>query len=402
MNQKLVLRNRVFMLDRANKLMVVGSMVLVFLVTPLSILFILDLPLNAETLYKVIGGMQKHITDAFHEEPVESSFDALMYASFPVFLIYMYLASKNERLILTSIGIRYVSALPEPFDVFYPGWFVRWDQITRARLDQAPFGRVPSLSPLTLTTRINKRHLRPHFWVNPETWKPVVKRRFGIRVEPGLPEQLENTIKSDLVKYVRSHITDMEMNINIEAVVAGKKSFNLEDNPWSGGMSVALLLLLGYALVDTFIFKTEVFAGRPPLEVYAAGGVLVAGVAAFLLYRARLPLYIYILLPVMLGLAFAAVVHPAILRINQLTDTSGLASYTYVRQVDRRYFATDDGPPPISIDYPADYWSQFMPGSTHEFELRKGGLGFWQLSETPLRESYYDYYETLRENRNGK
>jgi hypothetical protein len=402
MDQQLILRNRAFVQDRTSKILLVGSMVLVFVGLPLAILSILDKPLDPETLSRLMEAIRQHIIDAFREEPIESSFDALIYASFPVFLLYMYLASRNERLILTPIGIRYVSALPGPFEFLYPGWFVRWDQVTYARLDQARFGLDPSFSPLTLLTRTGKHRLRPYFWVNPDTWKPVIKRRFGIPVKPDIAVKLEDVINADLVKYVSAHVTSFEMNIKAGAVVAAKRSFQLEDSPWSSGMSVALLVLLGYALVDTFILKTEVFAGKPPVEIYAAGGLLVAAVAAFLLFRTRLPVYVCLLLPAMLGLAFAAALHPALLRINQLTDTIGLAGYVYVRQADGRYLPEDDGLPPLVLDYPTDYWAQFQPGSTHEFQLRRGGLGYWQLSEVPLKEAYHNYYETQRKNRVGQ
>lgn len=397
MEQQLILKNRAFIQDRASKLVLVGSLVLVFVVMPLAILSILDKPLDTETLFKLMDALQLRIINAFHEEPIESSFVALIYLSFPVYLLYIYLANRNERLILTPIGIRYVSAFPEPFDFLHPGWFVRWDQVTNARLDPTRFGLGPILSALTLTTRTHKRRLRPYVWVNPDTWRRVIKRRFGIPVQPDKAELLENVINADLVEYVQSHIPGMEMNIGTGA--AGKQPFHLDSNLWSGGMSVALLVLLGYALVDTFILKTEVFVGEPPVEIYAAGGLLAAAVAALLLVRARLPLYVCILLPSMLGLAFAAALHPALLRINQLTDTSGLATYSYIRQADGRYLPKDVGPPPVSRDYPPEYWSQFSSGSTHEFELRKGGLGFWQLSEVPLKEAYYDYFETLRNKR---
>jgi hypothetical protein len=402
MEQQLILKNRAFIQDRAGKLVLVGSLVLVFVVVPLVILSVLDKPLDTETLSRLMDALRRRIIDAFQEEPIESSFDALIYLGFPVYLLYMYLANRNERLILTPISIRYVSAFPEPFDFLHPGWYVRWDQVTSARLDPPRFGLGPVLSALTLTTRTRKRRLRPYAWVNPDTWKRVTKRRFGFPVQPDKAEQLENVINADLVKYVQSHIPGMEMNIGTGTVATGKQLFRLEDNPWSGAMSVALLVLLGYAPVDTFIVKTEVFAGEPPVEIYAAGGLLVAAAAALLLVRARLPLYVCILLPSMLGLAFAAALHPALLLINRLTDTSGLAAYSYVRQADGRYLPRDVGPPPVAMDYPPEYWSRFLPGSTHEFELRKGGLGFWQLSEVPLKESYYNYFETLRNKRKGR
>ena len=399
MNQQLILKNMAFMMNRATRNILAGMTVLFLLVFLLIIFAVLDLPLNTESLSRVLDAIQQIVVKAFREKPVESTLNVLVFLGLPVALLYMYLASRNERLILTSSGIRYVSAFPEPFDFLSPGWFIRWDQITHARLDRARFGLDPVLSRLTLVTRTRQRRLRPLFWVNPDTWKPVIKRRFGLPVKPGVAEQLENLAKADLVEYVRAHVTGMEMNAWDNAA---KQSFNLEDNPWSAGMTVALLVLLGYALVDTFMLKTEVLAGEPPIEIYVVAGLLAACVAAFLSFRARLPMYICILLPAMIGIAFAAASHPALLRINQLTDTSGLANYLYVRQADGRYRPKDIGPPSLTMDYPADYWSQFMPGSTHEFALRRGGLGYWQLSEVPLQEAYYDYYETLRKNRTGQ
>jgi hypothetical protein len=286
MTEPLILKNRVFIQDRASKILIAGSLVLLFLVVPLTLLMILDIPLNAETLSKAIDGLQKHIIDAFTEEPVESSFDALIYISFPIFLVYMYLSDRNERLILTSVGIRYVSALPEPFDFLCPGWFIRWDQITNVRLERARFLPAPALSPLTLTTRTYERRLRLHFWVNPGTWKRVTKRRFGIPVQPSPVEILEDLVSGELVEYIRTHVPDMEINIDIEGEVS-KQHFRLEDHPWSYGQSMALLALLGYALLDTFIFKTEVFAGEPPIAIYAAAGVLIGGLSALQLFRVQ-------------------------------------------------------------------------------------------------------------------
>jgi hypothetical protein len=399
MNQPLVLQNQTFIVAHRNSLALVGATAVLFIVLPLAILSMLDKPLDSETLFRLMAALRQQVAGAFHEAPVESSINALVFLSFPVFLLYMYLAGRNERLILTSAGVRYVSPFPEAFEFLRPGWYVRWGQITHARLERSRFGLDTGLSTLTLATTTGKRRLRPYFWVNPQTWKPVIKRRFGIPVKPDATEQLDNIVNGELVTYVRAHITGMEMNIEGPAV---KQPFRLEDNPWTGGMSVLLLVLLGYALVDTFIFKTEVLAGKPPVGIYLACGLLVAVVAASLLFRERLPLYVCILLPAMTGTAFAAASYPALLRINQWTDASGLDDYVYVRQLGGVYLPENPALPSLFMDYPADYWAQFRPESKYEFALRKGGLGFWQLSEVPLRDAYFEYYETQRKNLQGR
>jgi hypothetical protein len=400
MNQPLVLQNQTFIVARNSGFMLTGAMALLFILLALSILLILDKPLDAETLSRLMAALQQQLLKAFHEAPVESSINALVFLSLPVFLLYMHLAGRNERLILTPTGIRYVSPFSGSFEFLRPGWFLRWSQVTHGRLDRSRFGLDAGLSTLTLTTTTGVRRLRPYFWVNPQTWKPVMKRRFGIPVKPDAAERLESIVNGELVTYIRDHVPGMDMNIGDGA--AGKQPFRLEDNPWTGGMTVLLLVLLGYALVDSFIVKTEVFAGRPPLGVYVAGGLLAAVAAAALLFRERLPVYVCILLSAMIGTAFAAASHPALLRINQWTDETGLDDYVYVRQPDGVYRPENPALPSLSMDYPADYWAQFRPGSKYAFALRKGGLGFWQLSEVPLRDAYLEYYEAQRKTQRGR
>lgn len=400
MKQQLELSNRAFIQDRASRRLLLGSMLLMFVILPLIILAIVIRPQDTDFLARAGAALGQHIAAAFRDEPLESSFTALVFLGVPVMLLYMELASRHERLVLTQAGIRYVSPLPEPLQFLYPGWFIRWGEVVHARLERPRFGIDPALSTLTLATHAGERRLRPYVWVDAATWKPVIKRRFGLPVAPAVGERLDSIINSALVNYVRAHVSGMEDNI--EAGAAGAGAFRLENNPWSGGMTIALLVLLGYALVDTFIVKTEVFAGPPPVAIYALTGLLVFALAAFQLFRVSLPRYVCILLPALLGLAVVAASHPLLLRINQLTDASGLASYTYVRGLDGQYLPLEPGTPLLSMDYPPEYWAQFQEGSTHEFELRRGGLGFWQLSEVSLRESYLDYFDSLRPSRNSR
>lgn len=162
-------------------------------------------------------------------------------------------------------------------------------------------------------------------------------------------------------------------------------------------MAVLLLVLLGYALVDTFIVKTEVLAETPPYLLYAGGGLLVTLLCAYLLRRTGVPRPTGIGLAVMTGLAFGAAMHPALIRLNALTDHAGPAAYSYIRQPDGAWQPETAGLPSLSIDQAPEYWAQFKTGSTHGFTLRKGGLGFWQLDEAPLRDAYHDYFDRTRQ-----
>ncbi|MCK7509538.1 MAG: hypothetical protein MZV70_39540 [Desulfobacterales bacterium] len=51
------------------------------------------------------------------------------------------------------------------------------------------------------------------------------------------------------------------------------------------------------------------------------------------------------------------------------------------------------GPPALEFPGHHEYWAQFKPGSVHQFELRRGGLGFYQLNMRPLEKALREYYE---------
>ena len=48
--------------------------------------------------------------------------------------------------------------------------------------------------------------------------------------------------------------------------------------------------------------------------------------------------------------------------------------------------------PVLRFEGYADYWRQFKLGTTHSFELRKGGLGFYQVNMQPVRARMREYF----------
>ncbi len=97
-----------------------------------------------------------------------------------------------------------------------------------------------------------------------------------------------------------------------------------------------------------------------------------------------------ILLGVMLGLAMP----PAMLRINQITS-DGLQSHQYRLNSDLKLIPVDyTGSDLPELYFPGDreYWEHFEEGSRHEFYLRKGELGFYQLDMAPVYKKMRKYY----------
>ena len=156
--------------------------------------------------------------------------------------------------------------------------------------------------------------------------------------------------------------------------------------------TASLLLLLVYAVVDTFIVYSEVYIDSPSVDLLIAGGFIFTAIAYLVMQQARIPAYICISLALMNGAVFAAAMHPGLLRINQFTDTDGLDEYSYILGPGNIYSPEKPGMPTISMQQPDDYWAQFKPGSKYVFRLRRGGLGFWQLDESSLIKSYREFF----------
>jgi hypothetical protein len=79
-------------------------------------------------------------------------------------------------------------------------------------------------------------------------------------------------------------------------------------------------------------------------------------------------------------------------RLNEATDTEGLSTYEY-RLTEYVVFSPEDPNLPV-LRFPgdADYWRQFKLGTTHRFELRKGGLGFHQVDMRPVHAKMREYF----------
>ena len=42
--------------------------------------------------------------------------------------------------------------------------------------------------------------------------------------------------------------------------------------------------------------------------------------------------------------------------------------------------------------YDSEWWRQYKPGDTYTFELRRGGLGIWQVNMTKIYDAQKRYY----------
>jgi hypothetical protein len=91
-----------------------------------------------------------------------------------------------------------------------------------------------------------------------------------------------------------------------------------------------------------------------------------------------------------LGTGFAA--YPFLVRVNTWTDTEGLHGYDYRLGKDYVWRGREPGTPDLDMYLSGSaWWQQFDPGDSYTFELRKGGLGFWQVNMSPVYEAQKHY-----------
>lgn len=169
------------------------------------------------------------------------------------------------------------------------------------------------------------------------------------------------------------------------------EAFALERNPYT----VSALLLTGligfYAVVD-FLLNTETYAEDPWYPLYAGVGGLTALLVAVGLLRVNIPKAESLALGVLLGLVLGLACYPGLLRLNQLTDTVGLLSYTYTLNEDLSLTPPEKHLPTLTFPSEQDYWAHFTPGTAHQFRLRHGKLGFYQVEMAPIYAQTRAYY----------
>jgi len=97
-------------------------------------------------------------------------------------------------------------------------------------------------------------------------------------------------------------------------------------------------------------------------------------------------------LSLLLGITAGVALYPGLLRVNEATDDEGLRTYDYRLTEYVVFSPVDSNLPVLNFPKDADYWGQFKLGTTHRFELRKGGLGFYQVNMEPVHAKMHEYF----------
>jgi|SRR5690242_10087515 len=305
-------------------------------------------------------------------------------------LWYLRRASMYERLHLDMVGIRYLSPLPMLVRVLRPDWSLQWSQVREMRIVVPKAMFHPNLIMIEIDAGPIKRKLQALHWAVDASGAESVpwRERFfsGFRPTREKDKALQQIEQSSIVRYAR------EAGVSVTTTDRGAPSgFSLEKHRHALVASVLVLALLCYAVVDLAV-NEEIHAVQPPLVLFILAGALADLVATVWLGVTGVPRAETLGVALLLGAAVGVALYPGSLRLNQMTDSEGLRTYEY-RLTEYVVFSPSAPLLPV-LRFPADadYWGQFKLGTTHSFELRKGGLGFYQVNMGPVHDKMREYF----------
>jgi len=235
-----------------------------------------------------------------------------------------------------------------------------------------------------------KRKLRALHWSGDAGAESLPWReRFFLGFRPARDREsiLRQAEQSTVVRYAR----EAGVKVTTGEPQGIGYSFALESNRHALAAVMLVLLLLGYCVVD-FPLNEETYAVDPPLVLFVLAGAIAALASMVWLASAGVPRTETLGLSLLVGGAIGFALYPGVLRLNEATDTGGLRACEY-RLTEYVVFSPVDPELPV-LRFPraADYWRQFKLGTTHRFELRKGGLGFYQVNMQSVHAKMHEYF----------
>jgi hypothetical protein len=327
------------------------------------------------------------------DSPVDLLKLVILPLSIVALLWYKRRATRYERVFLDGTGIRYQSPLPEALRFLQPSWSLQWSHLRELRIGLPGAAANPGLVFLQFDAGAVKRKLFALYWVPadpaaqahlPEAppRRPFFSLRLSAFDREGVLREAE---QSAIVRYARQ--------VGVKVATGGMRpaGFALESNRHALAAAIFAISLLLYGFSDIWFYE-ESYAVDPPFVLFALGGALAVLAGMVWLASARVPRAETLGVSLLLGVATGIALYPGALRLNEATDSQGLHTYEYRLKEYAVFVPADPALPTLDFSNYSNYWRQFKLGTTHSFELRKGGLGFYQVNMAPVNQRMRDNY----------
>lgn len=223
-------------------------------------------------------------------------------------------------------------------------------------------------------------------------------RAFHFRMSDGTEHTLRIGMTPELVDRARALIERHLADNGIDLSLTGDESTD-PASPRPGEHSAidyaVIFGVLGAFMLFTleyFFLAEEYYAGATPwvliFVVTAAVSILVVG--AFRKYAESREDLAKIALVAIVSAGFLS--YALLPRINKWTDGEGLQVIEYTLGADRVWHATDPDLPTFDFGGRDKFWDAIEPGTRKQFDLRRGGLGFWQINMARLYAEQKNFY----------
>jgi hypothetical protein len=302
----------------------------------------------------------------------------------PVILIPLLFIARRMRIIINESGIQFKSGFTNGMTLLVPDWSFRWDELRNTSWKLVPGQYIASR--LLFHTERKTYRISPWHWVVA-----------GARVDRYFPkrkyskEQAGSAMRrTAVVEWVRKKFPGYRDDSFYKArQPATKLDFDGGDvTPLTAIVAAIFVALVFTFIIEIYFTANEFYADFVPYQLIglsALFGFLIVHLALRHIEPERKNSVLYALL-FSLGSGLAA--YPLLARVNAWTDTAGLQSCEYRLDTDYVWRSTEPGTPDLDMYLSGSrWWSQFHPGDSYTFEIRKGGLGFWQVNMSPVYEA---------------
>jgi len=173
------------------------------------------------------------------------------------------------------------------------------------------------------------------------------------------------------------------------------ESGNLEgQTPATVAVAIIFFMFVLYFIIEQFFTAIEYYAEDAPYLILIIGWFFVTAIVFIILRKVEPERKDTLSYALLAGFGMGLALYSFIPRINILTDEGGIKSYSYLLDTDYMWKANEPTLPELDLYLKSSrWWKQYKPGDTYIFNLRKGGLGIWQVNMEQIYNSQKKFYD---------
>jgi hypothetical protein len=289
------------------------------------------------------------------------------------------------RIEIRESGIAFRSELPELLQSLQPDWDYTWGQIQEARLVR-PMLTNPLMLPLQFSAGGKTVTLIPWQWVDAAAEKSSLAETLSVGRKR--KRELEKLVRQSPLIEAFQHRGKLDGG---DPIASPAEADGINASKTAQAVAVVFVAFVLYFIIDVYFGFGEYYAGTTPWHLFVAFAVGGLGLAATMLHVAGHLSSQGKLMAMLFGIGAGLAAYPFLLRVNAWTDPIGLRAYTYTLAEHDTWVAEEDVPD-LVFDISSEYWDQFELGDARFFELRRGGLDFYQVNMRPVYAEQREFY----------